>query len=49
MWSLPRSGIEPKTPALAGGFLTTGPAGESEIEGTICKGVGRMKGINRGH
>ena len=25
MWDLPRPGIEPVSPALAGGFLTTGP------------------------
>ena len=25
MWHLPKSGIEPMSPALAGGFLTTGP------------------------
>ena len=25
MWNLPRPGIEPVSPALAGGFLTTGP------------------------
>ena len=29
MWSLPRPGIEPISPALAGGFLTTGPPGKS--------------------
>ena len=28
MWDLPRPGIEPKFPALAGGFLTTGPPGK---------------------
>ena len=28
MWNLPRSGIEPGSPALAGGFLTTGPTRE---------------------
>ena len=27
MWDLPRPGIEPGFPALAGGFLTTGPPG----------------------
>ena len=32
MWSLPWfSGIEPVSPALAGGFLTTGPLGKSSI------------------
>ena len=31
MWDLLRSGIKPVPPALAGGFLTTGPPGESLI------------------
>ena len=29
MWDLPRPGIEPISPALAGGFLTTAPPGKS--------------------
>ena len=29
MWDLPRSGLEPVSPALAGGFLTTTPPGKS--------------------
>ena len=29
MWDLPRPGIEPVSPALAGRFLTTGPPGKS--------------------
>ena len=29
MWDLPGPGIEPMTPALAGGFLTTEPPGKS--------------------
>ena len=29
MWDLPRSGIEPMSPALAGGFFTTEPPGKS--------------------
>ena len=28
IWDLPRPGIEPVFPALAGGFLTTGPPGK---------------------
>ena len=28
-WNPPGAGIEPKSPALAGGFSTTGPSGES--------------------
>ena len=31
MWDLPGPGLEPMSPALAGGFLTTGPPGKSEI------------------
>ena len=29
MWNLPGSGIKPTSPALAGGFSTTGPPGKS--------------------
>ena len=29
MWNLAGSGIQPVSPALAGGFLTTGPPGKS--------------------
>ena len=29
MWDLPRPGLEPVSPALAGGFLTTAPPGKS--------------------
>ena len=29
MWDLPRPGIEPMSPALAGRFLTTAPPGKS--------------------
>ena len=29
MWNLPRPGIEPMSPALAGGFPSTGPPGKS--------------------
>ena len=29
MWDLPGLGIEPMSPALAGGFLTTAPPGKS--------------------
>ena len=28
MWNLPRSGLEPMSPVLAGGFFTTGPPGK---------------------
>ena len=30
MWDLPRPGLEPVSPALAGGFLTTVPPGKSQ-------------------
>ena len=29
MWDLPGPGLEPVSPALAGGFLTTAPPGEA--------------------
>ena len=32
MWDLSGPGIEPLSPALAGGFLTTGPPGKSGIQ-----------------
>ena len=31
MWDLPRPGLEPMFPALAGGFLTTVPPGKSPV------------------
>ena len=30
MWDLPGQGLEPMSPALAGGFLTTEPPGKSQ-------------------
>ena len=30
MWDLPRPGLEPVSPALAGGFFTTTPPGKSD-------------------
>ena len=35
MWDLPGPGIESVSPALAGGFLTTGPPGKSLAEGFL--------------
>ena len=32
IWSLPRPGIEPVSPALAGAFLSTEPPGKSSLE-----------------
>ena len=31
MWDLPGPGLEPVTPALAGGFLTTAPPGKDRL------------------
>ena len=31
MWDLPRPGLEPVSPALAGGFLTTAPPGKPSL------------------
>ena len=31
MWDLPGPGLEPMSPALAGGFLTTAPPGKSHL------------------
>ena len=36
LWNLPRAGIEPVSPALAGGFLTTGSPGKSSV---LLKGL----------
>ena len=30
MWDIPGPGLEPVSPALAGGFLTTAPPGKSQ-------------------
>ena len=38
MWNLLRPGIEPVSPALAGGFSTTGPRGKSH-----CKSCSTLK------
>ena len=37
MWNLPESGIEPLSPALAGGFLTTGPPGKSYLDISVSR------------
>ena len=31
MWNLPGPGLEPMSPALAGGFLTTAPPGKPQF------------------
>ena len=35
MWGLPGPGLEPLSPALAGGFLTTVPPGKSKVHFNI--------------
>ena len=39
MWDLPRPGIEPGSPALAGGFLSTVPPGKSEGSVLVCSAL----------
>ena len=41
MWNLPGPGIEPVFPALAGGFLTTGPPGR--FRSSIFCGCGGVR------
>ena len=35
MWNLPRPGIEPTSPALAGGFLATAPPGKFDVDHSL--------------
>ena len=42
MWDLPGPGLEPVSPALAGGFLTTAPPGKSHITFLLLKKVIRL-------
>ena len=35
MWDLPRPGLEPASPALAGRFLTTAPPGKPHMYGFV--------------
>ena len=42
MWDLPRPGLEPVSPALAGGFLNTAPPGKSP--GTLLMAEGEDGG-----
>ena len=39
MWNLPRPGIEPVSPTLTDGLLTTGPTGKSSQEYLILFGL----------
>ena len=40
MWDLPGPGIEPPSPALEGGFLTTAPPGNSNPEVLLKDHIG---------
>ena len=40
MWDLPGPGLEPVSPALAGGFLTTAPPGKSQDSGLYPQDTG---------
>ena len=42
MWDLPRSGIEPLSPVLAGGFFTTEPPRKLKYNLNL-KGLGRYR------
>ena len=42
LWDLPGPGIEPMSPALAGGFLTIGPPRISDSVGLVGGGVARI-------
>ena len=43
MWDLPRPGLEPVSPALAGGFLTTAPPGKPQRNLMFVKQKKRRK------
>ena len=45
MWNLPRSGIEPMSPALAGGFFTTEPSGKPWSTFLLMKRLGKAINI----
>ena len=36
IWDLPRPGLEPMSPALAGGFLTTAPPRKPSVTALMC-------------
>ena len=42
---LPDPGMEPQSPALAGGFCSTEPPGEPIFYGSICYNIGEGDGI----
>ena len=43
MWNLPGAGMEPMSPTLTGGFLTTGPPGKSSA-GNLGESAQNQKG-----
>ena len=45
MWDLPGPGLEPVSPALAGGFLTTAPPGKSQ-ESILMGGRGAYREVS---
>ena len=47
MWDLPRPGIEPVSPALAGGFLTTALPGSPSFYIFLDKETMHLRGIDR--
>ena len=49
MWDPPGPGIEPMSPALAGGFLTTAPLGKSQDPFLIEQQCQGMILFPRGH
>ena len=48
MWDLPRPGLEPMSPALAGGFSTTAPPGKPEYLYLVRKKTGIFHSIVEG-
>ena len=46
MWNLPGPGIELMSPALRGGFLTTGPPGKPSAEYLKLNGVGILAQVS---
>ena len=46
MWDLPRPGLEPVSPTLAGGFLTTAPPGKSRPPIFIIKQLHLILTVN---
>ena len=44
MWDLPGPGLEPASPALAGGFLTTERPGKSHLGSKAAGGGEQLRG-----